>query len=474
MRVQRSGNVLLRVSGKTLQRITEQGAQVLAPALDSEHFPTAPLALNFDGSTAWFADGRGKASRLCLADGSIERFSWKLIDAAYEAPGRLVGFRPKGKRMQLVRFSDADPENLDVVALPEAKDLQWPFAPPTARWSEKWTSYEQACVTRSPHGVAATHAAGFLWIRWADNTETLWRIPTVSQGWLAAYVCDGGVVVTAVHNGRQGEIVWFDRSGFWVDAHRGRTMGPCVPTRDGFVAWIDEELCRFEGQPLRPTKSVHVGGRLAHLNIDEHGVAVAATEDPGVGVFVADAGGVATFGDPGYEDAQTPYKRIAEPEHHEALRFVWEQDPVLGSIPVPDETQVQRLLALAEKAPVDVEALARMLPWKPQRLAQESGAAVWVLNSLLRVPLPELDAPAVLRILHRLAAGGQRPFVDNALRQALPSRWRDLSVREPIEDWFRNHAHLAHRFAPVLSGVAGATEVRRAALVAEPGNGPIY
>lgn len=468
MRVWTDGQRILHLEKGSLSLIEQGGVRSLGAADASRYSPTGALAVSPDGATAWVAGEDRKATRVGLADGSRESFGWTLVDATYESPGQLLGLRLLEKQMELVRFTDAEPEMLTPVVLPPVRPIAWPFgaAYQFAAYEPEWSRYGEARATTTEHGSAVAHVSGLLFVRWADGSEVLWQTVPIYQGWICAYVHADGVVVSAVHNGRTGEVVWLDREGLWVDGFdsQWKRMGPCVPSPRGFIGWVDEDVVRFEGHPRRIIERAHVGGMDADVSVDASLTEVAAVA--GKGCFLVEDGRVR-----GDEDTD-PFERLTDPLALEPIRFAWVDDPTLGRLPVPGPDQVATLLALADGEGAASTELQQRLAM-PQPAIEKQGARNAVLRHLYRAALPPLGPSGVRDALGRLARADESPFVNHALRRALPERWRELTITEPVEPWLRAHIALVHQYNSRVEGVAGATAIATAELVADASRGPV-
>lgn len=388
--------------------------------------PVGPLAVDPSGRRAWVRANDGRANRVNLDTGEIEAFDFELRDAVYDPSGLLfAAIGAPSDDLRLVELSDDTPLVHREISLPDPRRIHWPYSPPyrSAVYDLDWHGALRLSATR--WGVALAHVNGTLWARFSDGHQRAWRMPPVYQGWTCAYPHQDGLVVTSMHNGRTGEIVWLDREGVWHDAYDSRwsAVGPCVPTCRGFLAPIDDELVRFEGFPATITQLASVGGSPTDTAVDlalervviDYGDcrAVLNATDDAVTVRI------------GREDSREAFEHTAEPGPKQPWIFEPIDDPDLGRIWRPDRDRVTQLLtSLRALHAVDPNAAATALQQATRSASVEPAsdpdaleATVW--RSLRRWVTEPLPHASLQRVSERLDSLDDDPFLEHALRSAL-------------------------------------------------------
>ncbi len=238
--------------------------------------PTGALALSPDGSTVWTADASGRARRIDLGSGDAETFDFELVDVAYGGPGELVAVIAQGDDLALIELRDAAPTTHVRVELPRPQARDW-FTDEGYRFETDddpdWKRGTPVRIGASPWGIVVAQPSGLLCARRDGGAWQSWRVTPTFQGWSCGFCHPGGLVVTTMTNHRIGRIVWADAdcTPHAVFDSGWHVTSPCVPSGDGFLVAIDDELVRLEGHPPQATSRAHIGGRAADAAVDASG-----------------------------------------------------------------------------------------------------------------------------------------------------------------------------------------------------------
>lgn len=442
------------------------------------YYPLDPLAVSPDGRRAWLQGSDGRAARVDLEHGRVEQFAFGLRDAVYGPEGSVFAVLDAHEQPTLVEFHDDAPLDQRTITCADAPRIHWPYAAPYhyAAYSDDWRGALRLTATR--WGVALAHVSGLLWVHAfepAGRRMRAWTMPPVYQGWTCAYVHAEGVVVTCVHNGRTGDIVWLDHDGVWHDCFDSnwRSLGPCVPSSRGFVSAIDDALVRFEGTPLQICERTFIGERIEDLAVDLAGRVVSAlfsdraAQTCGAGEQVR-----VWFGDD--IDVVQP-ERVTAPRDEPAWRYEAIDDPTLGRIWKPDLARARELAEQLAHAPDPRAALLAALPGAalPDD-AEPLEPLELVLQRLRRWIAPSLSRAQLFRAVERLVDEPLDDYLASALQDSLPSSLRAAGrPTAPVSTWIREH--LAASFDG-LANVDGCGEqpVRQASLVADLHARPVW
>lgn len=141
-------------------------------------------------------------------------------------------------------------------------------------------------MTANSHGVCLASSGGYIWGFPHDAEPFGWKVPEVYQGWLVARLTEEGVLATAEHDGRTGEVVLLDYDGCWYDAFDSQwnSLTPAVSVRDGYLVGLEDEVGLLGGHPLRKICEDVVGDDPydAHASEDGEVVVWVGASDRGV------------------------------------------------------------------------------------------------------------------------------------------------------------------------------------------------
>lgn len=456
MRVALAGLDIL-VLDTQLARWTPKGRRKLAAAKANLYSPVGPLAVSPDGRFAWTGGEDKPWQQIDLATGTISALPFELVDAAFVAPEHIVAVVRNGTRNQVVEFSPARPSERNPVSVAKTRTLAWPYGSPY-KFQGPSISEEDldtlVRITHTAHGTVVAQSNGLVYVRWPDGEWVAWRTPKAYQGWIVGFAHAGGIVVTSMHNGRTGDVVWLDCNGNWTDCWQSNwsSLGPAVPCAGVFWMSCDETLFRFSGYPVVCDEVLKLSGSSVDATVDQDGTRAVVATDGAVVTITANAG-IAVRGRDGSEEHH-PLSADSAP-HAASLTWIAVTDPDLGTIWRPDSARISALVALGERWVEDGG-----LPGQPPSSdATTEGSEAGVLRALCRNS-PELRSLRSLRnVLVRIVDGRDAdPFVRWLLQEVLPAGWRNLTPTHPIDPW------IAARVPALHHGEARADTVTRATL----------
>lgn len=260
--------------------------------------PTGALAVHPTRDVVWVGGDRCGTWRIDIASGARRPFSESLADLCYRDADELWAIqnivdadgRVTGRRM--VRFADAADAELEAIEPPQPRPIRWPYgaaykssAPP--RTDEQMSGHATFRMTRTEHGICVASTDGFIWGFPRHGDPFGWAVAPVYQGWLVAELVEHGVLATAQHNGRTGEVVLINQDGCWTEAYDSRwnPISPAVVMdRQYFLGWNTRFLRSLTAGPLRPThddigpapqiEDLHAAAdesMAVWLNVNDHG-----------------------------------------------------------------------------------------------------------------------------------------------------------------------------------------------------------
>ncbi|MFO7562972.1 MAG: hypothetical protein R6X02_10050 [Enhygromyxa sp.] len=461
------GFVLTASKGLWL-RLGERDQSLAATCDFNPYFPLDPLAVAPDGRHAWVRGRDGAGTRVDLDSGASEGFDFGLRDAVYGPEGTVFAVLEGSTEAELVEFDDRNPNEQRQIPCPTPQRIHWPFGPPYryAAYDLDWSGALRLTATR--FGVALAHVSGLLWVRFSAGPgrfdDQAWIMPPVYQGWTCAYAHADGLVVTSVHNGRTGDIVWLDRQGIWHDCFDStwESLGVCVPSRRGFVAGYGDWLLRFEGSPGTITERVDIGDRCEDAAVSLDGDRVAVRFGNRVVVLDGDQETAQVWFNDDIETLE--FEQVEEPCDEPPWRYQAIDDPDLGRLWKPDLERARALAKQLHEQQFRLANLPALLPGPIEDGDDELDLVGLVLRRIRRWIAPALSRAKLLRVVERLAAPDDEPdeYVAWSLRQALPAPLREAGQpQSPANTWLRA------RVPGLFEGRYGERIIRDAVLVAD-------
>lgn len=430
--------------------------------------PLDPLAISPDGRRAWVRGRNGVATRVDLGDGTVEHFDFGLRDAVY-GPERTVFAVVEGStEAAMVEFDDRDPNDQRRIPCPTPRRIHWPYGSPYryAAYSLDWSGALRLTATRA--GLALAHVNGLLWVRFYEGpgryADEAWMMPPTYQGWTCGYVHEHGVVVTSVHNGRTGDVVWLDRRGIWHDCFDSNwePLGPCVPARRGFVAGLGDWWVRFEGNPVDICERAFVGARPEDAAVELDGDRVAIGFDDRVALIEGAEQALQVWMADGVDNLEL--EQLGEPASEPPWRYQAIDDPELGRLWKPDVERARVLAQRLRERANPATTLEALLPG-PALESEDDDVDLFelALTRLRRSITPSLSRTKLIRVVERLAADDEPDeFVARSLRDALPPQLREAGrPQAPARAW------LLARVPGLFDGRCGDRTIRQATIVAD-------
>src|SRR5690554_2635167 len=428
--------------------------------------PGGALAVHPSRDVVWVGGDRCATWRIDIASGARQRFDLPLADLCYLNDHELWGISGYDDALEhdatrrLLRFEDAADAQVETLQLPRVRAIRWPYgaayqSSAPYRNDENLSAYADFRMTRSARGICIASTDGYIWGFPHDAKPFGWVVSPVYQGWLVAELVDSGVLATAQHNGRTGEVVRIDDDGCWVDAYDSvwNPISPAVQVTDGYLLGWNFNGARILGDtPFHPAFEIdgfgielvdlHAaadGSMAVWVNRTERGVlrkqdaqwVIEAWRDEQFTQLGDAQGGSAGYTNEKEEDKWAEfYRAVAELGPFKPWK--WQRE-YLSEFPelspaIPDLLRAEELIAMLEKTrdsadPRLLESTVKYFRWN----------FPWYAWSLERLQKPR---QTVFEILLR----------DDTLRRPTRAQARALAARagDPeLTDFERFHAQIS-------------------------------